>query len=582
MEYANLRYAKMIGVNEYLAINAIDILLLYGEYVFSRHAGFMIPQNQSNQYENNIADFFKQYNVKPGQYTDVVNALPAIKMRTEQFIHELAADILTEEPKLVGCTTCFQQNNASFAILKEIKKLSPATVTMIGGSNCAGQAGLRISKLPFIDYVFSGEADEVFAEMTDTIIHKEGYAGKDLPYGLIQNGRCPEEAPYRVTKNLNQTPAPDFGDYLECCDKREITPILLVEGSRGCWWRMKNPCAFCGLDNGAGLYRVKSSGRLLREIEEQARKYKTNNFCFTDCLLSREHITRLPELCEKAFNKNPSEYKLFCEIKSNVNKEALAGLKKAGFTAMQPGIESLHDDILGLMNKGGTAINHIAFLKHGRSLGIDMTWNILVGCPQEKPEWIREMALLFPKLSHLQAPAAVRHIIYQRNSTYHRRPRAYGLSFRPVRFYQDVYGNDEIFIRDIAYNFEPVDEVERGEYYKFTKKGPAYEFLLKSAQDWHADFYQNKDCLKMIIYNDRIELLDFRKIAQKNFITLQGITKDIYLLCDDPLDKDEILSRLTGRYTQADVADSLDFLASASLTVESQNKVLSLATVIGV
>ena len=69
---------------------------------------------------------------------------------------------------IVGFTTMFAQNTASFALARLIKKSNPAVTTLIGGANCESPMGEEIARhVPAIDYVFSGPALRSFPDFLE-------------------------------------------------------------------------------------------------------------------------------------------------------------------------------------------------------------------------------------------------------------------------------------------------------------------------------------------------------------------------------------------------------------------------------
>ena len=54
---------------------------------------------------------------------------------------------------------------------------------------------------------------------------------------------------------------------------------------------------------------------------------------------------------------------MFYEVKSNLRKEDVRQLREAGVVAIQPGIESLSDEVLRIMRKGVSALQNIQLLK---------------------------------------------------------------------------------------------------------------------------------------------------------------------------------------------------------------------------
>ena len=122
-----------------------------------------------------------------------------------------------------------------------------------------------------------------------------------------------------------------------------MRPGLPLESSRGCWWGAAHQCTFCGL-NGTSLgYRSKSPERVLAEVHELEDRYGVSDFEAVDNILDMGyHKTLLPELAA-----DTSTRRIFYEIKANVSRAQVAALVDAGIMWVQPGIESLHSEVLG-------------------------------------------------------------------------------------------------------------------------------------------------------------------------------------------------------------------------------------------
>ena len=78
---------------------------------------------------------------------------------------------------------------------------------------------------------------------------------------------------------------------------------------------------------------------------------------------------------------------VFFEIKANVSRAQVAALVDAGITWVQPGIESLHSEVLKLMDKGIQGWQNVQLLKWARELGLRLSWSVLWGFPGEKDDW---------------------------------------------------------------------------------------------------------------------------------------------------------------------------------------------------
>src|ERR1044072_6822673 len=66
-----------------------------------------------------------------------------VRRQCAAFVDWLAEDIVAKKPKIVGCSSVFQQHCASLALLKRIHALSPDTILLMGGANCEGEMGME-------------------------------------------------------------------------------------------------------------------------------------------------------------------------------------------------------------------------------------------------------------------------------------------------------------------------------------------------------------------------------------------------------------------------------------------------------
>src|SRR5262249_22590798 len=93
-------------------------------------------------------------------YVDGVSLLRKVRERATAFVEHVADRVLELQPRIVGCSSTFQQHCASLALLRTLKRRQPALITMIGGANCEGDLGrATFEHFPWLDFVCSGEAD---------------------------------------------------------------------------------------------------------------------------------------------------------------------------------------------------------------------------------------------------------------------------------------------------------------------------------------------------------------------------------------------------------------------------------------
>lgn len=577
--YGDIAFADAIGFETYRKFLNKRIVHQFEEAGFAGSVwydgtdGMITGKNQEKWYQEYLEKVVYPIEGAAAGYAEMIEA--AQKM-IPRYLKKLAADILKEKPVIVGCSSNFQQNNASFAILKEIKKEAPRTITIMGGSNCALEAGQTIaSEVDWVDYTFSGEGEFSIPEFC-RLVRKYG---KDIPAKFLPEGvmsaRTAGMAPvFPVTEDLDSIPLPDFEEYFQEVDrtswmKRERVS-LTAESSRGCWWREKQGCTFCGLCMKDGHYRRKSTERFLQELLTQSRRYGTKRFFLTDSILSREMAEEFPGLVD-ALPEAPG-FSLFAEVKSNMAAEDLPRLKKAGFHMVQPGIEALQDDLLKLMNKGNRAIRHIEFLKNAKRCKMKLSWNLLFGFPEEEEKWVEETLRLIPRLTHLPPPNGAMHILYQKYSHYYEHSPDYGLHLKRLPAYDYIYGFRETLAEGIAYNFYPEGQEDVRGYYALEEKGGVYAELAEAVNGWRECYYAG-DCLQMVCYDSRLEIMDLRAEAEHSCYELEGMEKELYLFCDTPKRERDIAqymkkNGLSSEETKKILAGMLDNLLLAEIGKE--------------
>lgn len=294
-----------------------------------------------------------------------------IRIRNEsvpRFIDSLLEAVDWGKFRIVGFTSTFQQNAASFALARRIKHHFPSTLVVFGRANFEGEMGKELmAKTDFIDYYFDGEADDSFPEFLRRL--SSGRDSADVA-GVVAKSRIASESPEGGVPgrppldHMDRLPVPDFEEYFDrslslgvISEESRRLVALPFESSRGCWWGQKHHCTFCGLNGSTMGFRSKSSARVRQELAVLARSYGSVRFEAVDNILDMKYFTDLlPELQQEGFN-----YQFFYEVKSNLTREKIKALSEGGVVhvqpgIVQPGIESLDTRVLKLMRKGITGI----------------------------------------------------------------------------------------------------------------------------------------------------------------------------------------------------------------------------------
>ncbi len=457
--YLNLTIARLVGVGLYEDIADLHYMQGFGDWVFRALAYPDIEDNAAEylgrMYAGSASPHRAQAErmaaLRPDMYAAVIRYLDE---------HGLAGY------DIVGLTSMFSQNMASFAIARLIKERNPGATVIMGGANCEDPMGSAIrDNVKWVDYVFSGPSITSFREFLrrrrDNDLHGPAFS---IP-GIFGQA----DQPTRTTLPLLADPGPahlvgarndidepvtlDYDGYLDQFDGHfpdsAVRPSLLFETSRGCWWGERSQCTFCGL-NGTGMrYEAMSPERAAADIAALFRYAdRVRVLAGVDNILPRSFLSQvLPRL------RTPAGMSLFFEVKVGLTDRDMVTLAAAGVRDIQPGIESLSTATLRLMRKGTSAFQNIMFLRSARSAGIRPSWLILAGFPGERAEVYQKYLRDLPLLTHLHPPANAIPVRFDRYSAYFEDPGKYGLDLRPMRFYELIYPISRGALADLAYYF---------------------------------------------------------------------------------------------------------------------------------
>jgi ribosomal peptide maturation radical SAM protein 1 len=229
-----------------------------------------------------------------------------------------------------------------------------------------------------------------------------------------------------------------------------VEPELVVESARGCWWGEHHHCTFCGLNGTTMAFRAKRPEVFLAELEHLVSRHQVLDVTVVDNILEPQYLRDvLPELSHRGW-----DLRLHYEVKANLTTEQIGVLRAAGVYSVQPGIESLVDDVLHRMDKGVPAVRNVRTLRDCQSAGLTVAWNWLYGFPGERAEDYLPLVAQLPALVHLQPPNSVARIELNRFSP-HFEDLSLGFpSRRPAEPYRYVYDLPPDRLHDLVYLFE--------------------------------------------------------------------------------------------------------------------------------
>ncbi|ARP73096.1 RiPP maturation radical SAM protein 1 [Streptomyces pluripotens] len=450
--HANLEYIDWLtatdpgfGHQDYEYYSLSSYFLGCGDWVFS-----------SALYDDpdwRVAEFTEAMGTRIGE--ERLKMSLRLHAEAPRFVARIAERIVAWRPDVVGFSSTFQQNTAALAAAKYVKRLAPHVVTLMGGANCDGEQGAAAHRnFPFLDYVVRGEGEASLPALLNAL--REGTDISLIP------GICRREDDTSVANPMSTAPLPpaailppDYSGYFErlasSSARSWVEPKLVVESARGCWWGEKHHCTFCGLNGSFMEFRSKSPQTFYDEIMDLVREHQVLDMYLVDNILDMGYLKSvLPRIIDSGY-----DLRMHVEIKANMRSEQLQTLADAGLVFVQPGIESLNDRVLDLMDKGVSGCQNVRMLRDGQTAGLSIFWNYLHGFPDERDSDYDPVIAQLPALEHLDPPIDLSaRIAIERFSPYFTRPELGFSELRPALPYRVTYDLPEDELLDLAYVFD--------------------------------------------------------------------------------------------------------------------------------
>jgi ribosomal peptide maturation radical SAM protein 1 len=453
--YLNLELSRRLGATAYENVwhSAEERRLLLGDWLFGASGALGASSLSDEEYLARYAEELMELECSGLTRSDLLTwrnvTLPG-------WVDECARSIEWDAYDIVGFTSTFAQNMASCALATRIRHYASNPCIVFGGANCDDEMGAALmSVCGAIDCTVSGEGEQAFLALAERLGIGADFAGiQGVAYRrngeVVPGGQAPKVA------DMDSQPFPDYSEYFEfiaTCDEKSVMGerklVLPIETARGCWWGAKHHCTFCGL-NGSGMaFRSKSPARALEEIGTLSSRYQTRLIAAVDNIMDMRY---LGSLCHE-LRESKWDLEIFFEVKANLSRQQLRALRDAGITQLQPGLESLSTNVLGIMRKGTTLLNNVRFLKWCSYYGIDVYWNILNGLPGETDHDFEDQIEIIPSLWHLTPPVGFGRLWLERFSPY-LQGNVDIVNVRPLDAYRYVYEGTGDTLARLAYFFD--------------------------------------------------------------------------------------------------------------------------------
>src|SRR5262245_840016 len=585
--YPNMWFLEYVGVSDYFLLETCVPEEALVDWLF---ADLAFPGARTD-YDTFLHFYFRRNPHHANQEKELRGTFLRLRSQMKEFVDWTVDRILALQPSIVGCTSTFSQHVASLALLRRIRERAPGIVTLMGGANCETVMGrMTHTKFDWVDYVVSGEADELIAPLCRDIL-KRGRAipAAELPFGVFgpahradgyPTTKAGDGVPRAGVEDIRALPLPDYSDYFTELQNLvfagQIYPGLPMEFSRGCWWGERSHCTFCGLNGGQMSYRQKPAEQAAADMIELAERYNLPRIEAVDNILAVDYFDKaLPALAAR-----DKKLSIFFEVKANLKHREVEKLSDAGIRWIQPGIESLDTRLLKMMGKGTTAAHNVLLLKWCRQHGVRVSWSVIWGFPGESDSWYAEMAPWFDTLHHLQPGNLVR-LRFQRYSPYHQRADHYGLKLVPAAPFRHVYPLTQQELADVVYYFEDAGDADVGgqRAARDLSNRPGLHAVVRARDAWLKVWRLSPQLpmLSMRHAGDALVIEDSRPVAVAKEHRVTGLAREVLLAADEGTPEARAYERFERTGFGASAIDkAIDELIAAKLMLRLDSRLVGL------
>jgi ribosomal peptide maturation radical SAM protein 1 len=585
--YLNIDFARMIGFGSYEALSVqkgVDTQV--SEWLFAG-AAWRRPFGPDEQ------EFLRLCDAELGSIYKVPDpASWLLKIRREiigRFLEQCYRRVIEGGvPRVVGFSCMFYQTIASLALGRLLKERHPEMKIVYGGACFHGEMGEElIRKVPWIDAVSTGEADDIVVDLFRLLADGKAPAGL---HGILARDTGEAIVPGPVHRPvsgdvLDSLPDPDFDDFYEDAARSGLPNdpswhdrlTLPLEASRGCWWGQKKHCTFCGLNADGMEFRLKSPEKIFATMKRLSARYRFRHLLMTDNILAMSYFkTLLPMMASERLMSGDRPVEVFFEVKANLTRAQTKAIADAGITSIQPGIESLSTHMLDLMAKGVAALQNAYLLKCCTQYGLAVYWNILIRIPGEAPEDYRQMVDWTRRMVHLRAPSSGALLVQcHRFSPYYFQKGRWTEDVRAAGWYSSLFPADQIDLEKVAYYFDAT--------WKDTLDDTAYDELFDVSSKWMEAWRERAEVPRLTLHersDGGLEIEDTR--AGEPMVWQLGPREAaVYRAIDDIANPRKVRAELPAAIaegmTEAAIRGQLHAFVEQGLALEEGDKFLGLA-----
>lgn len=295
-------------------------------------------------------------------------------------IEEVCRQIVEKKPQLLGLSAMTPDAIAASKIATSVKLQLPDTPIVMGGPHAIAIPYETLREFPAIDFVVTGEGEEVLVELFQTITAGHDNFEKIDGLAFRKNGEILVNPKRKFITDLDKLPFPAVNKF----SRKNNTYLVL--SARGCPYS----CTFCMRALGKTV-RERSPENVIAEMEWLVNEHNAKHFVFVDetFTLNKNRVMHLLGLyLDKGLHKKAS-----WSAQTRVDRadlEIFGMMKKAGCESVEFGVESGNQEILNHVDKKIRLEQVEDTISKARQAGLNIGASYILGHPYETEKTIMD------------------------------------------------------------------------------------------------------------------------------------------------------------------------------------------------
>ncbi|PJZ86549.1 B12-binding domain-containing radical SAM protein [Leptospira harrisiae] len=290
---------------------------------------------------------------------------------------ELINRIAKEGPDFLGLSLYLWNTERSLYIAREIKKRNPETTILIGGPEVNEDNPYVLGESGY-DIAVSGEAEHSFRNLMRTLLSRSSLEGLENVAYRREDGTLSAFGTQAAANfPLTDFPSPYTTGHLKVDPKRST----YLETVRGC----KSQCTYCFYPKSSQNLRtldIPETIRLISDLKDKGAR----ELVFLDPTFN--HRPGFENFLDAIAEVNSDgKMSMFAELRSEgVTPKIATKLRKAGFTRVELGLQSVNEETLKRVKRYGSPHKVAEVAKMLAGEGMELLLDLIIGLPGDTPE----------------------------------------------------------------------------------------------------------------------------------------------------------------------------------------------------